>query len=120
MKLTLSPDEYRSISYYATSSLGDAMKQQFRLDCPTISNIPVTGKMPSPWGFWLAAWLMVAFFGGSGVAWSLPVPIAWDVPLERGETYDLEIADSPGFSKTLLHAAVKGTGYMWAGRIFLF
>ena len=89
------------------------MTQQFRVDCRTIANIPVAGKMPSPLSFWLAVWLMVGLFGVSGAAWSLPVPIAWDVPLERGETYDLEIADSPGFSKTLLHAAVNGSGYTW-------
>ena len=89
------------------------MTQQFRLECSTITNIQVACKQPSPLVFWLAAWLIVGLFAGSGVAWSLPVPIAWDVPLERGETYDLEIADSPGFSKTLLRAAVKGAGYMW-------
>ncbi|MEN9836193.1 MAG: hypothetical protein RL011_2386 [Pseudomonadota bacterium] len=82
-------------------------------NCHTIANIPPEYKKAWKIGFILAGWLILSLVAPLGLAAALPVSIAWDVPLENEETYDLEIADSPGFATVLLRTLVRSSGYSW-------
>ncbi|MBM4251941.1 MAG: hypothetical protein FJ146_08210 [Deltaproteobacteria bacterium] len=82
--------------------------------CHTISNIQREYKKACTFGCILAGWLILSLAAPFGLAASLPVSIAWDVPLENGETYDLEIADSPGFAMIQLRTIVRSSGFSWA------
>ena len=91
------------------------MSLQIRFNRSTIANSSVTDKNTTFRVRSLATWLIAAFgaIAPSPLAFSLPVTIAWDVPLKQGETYNLEIADTPGFAKSLFNTEVKGNGYLW-------
>ncbi len=82
-------------------------------NCHTISNIDDEDKKACQLVVILATWLMLSLAASPAFAQVLPVSIAWDVPLENGEAYDLEIADSPTFATTLLRTVVRTSGFSW-------
>src|SRR5687768_7932150 len=83
---------------------------------PTIAkgngNNKKSGAAPrAPHGLWQILALLLGLVAGRAAA--IPVTIAWDVPLNKGETYVLEVAKDPGFGEIALTTTVKGTGHLW-------
>jgi hypothetical protein len=62
----------------------------------------------------VAALLSVAFFFPTGLeALALPVSVAWDVEVQTGEVFLLEIATDPSFGHVVLSSKVSGKGFDW-------
>lgn len=64
---------------------------------------------------WATPFLLACvLFGHASVGWALPVQIAWQVPLNKSETYTLEVASDPGFGTIVHKAQIQGsTAYAW-------
>src|SRR4051812_38391342 len=44
---------------------------------------------------------------------AIPVDVAWQIPLNESDVYELEVARDPGFATVVLNRRVQGVGVTW-------